>query len=54
MKGNAFVSKHEKVLLETVGLFTKKINECILCFKKYFIRGIYKAAWLPCYEVPAC
>lgn len=48
MQGNPFISKHEEAILETVGLFTKKMNQCISCFMKAFMRGISKAAWLPC------
>ena len=48
MQGNPFISKHEKVFLETVGLFTKELNQCISCFKKAFVRDVSKAAWLPC------
>lgn len=48
MWGNPFISKYEKVFLETVGLIIKKMNQCVSCFKKAFVRGISKAVWLPC------
>lgn len=53
MQGKHCIS-NGNVSLETVGMFAKKMNQCISCFKKAFMRCISKAAYFHRPRVPLC
>lgn len=43
LQGNPLILNHEKMFLETVGLFTTKMNQCISCFKTAFYKRYFRS-----------